>query len=108
MNEINSSKRLKFAVAERADGDKILQVMDADPEKMLDADPAHGSMHEPFLKLVRVMMSLDFQTESDQLFVQFSQNLQDIIGQQPHTLPSVFSFFLPEHSSAGRIHQLLF
>ena len=26
MNEINSSKRLKFAIAERAEGDKILQV----------------------------------------------------------------------------------
>jgi hypothetical protein len=26
MNEINSSKRLKFAIAERAEGDKILHV----------------------------------------------------------------------------------
>jgi len=30
MNEINSSKRLKFAVAERAEGDKILQVKSAE------------------------------------------------------------------------------
>lgn len=32
MNEINSSKRLKFAVAERAEGDKILQVKAAEAE----------------------------------------------------------------------------
>ncbi len=32
MNEINSSKRLKFAAAERAEGDKILQVKAAEAE----------------------------------------------------------------------------
>mmetsp|Transcript_1766 Transcript_1766/g.2471 ORF Transcript_1766/g.2471 Transcript_1766/m.2471 type:complete len:280 (+) Transcript_1766:146-985(+) len=32
MNEINSSKRLKFAVAERSEGDKILQVKSAEAE----------------------------------------------------------------------------
>jgi len=32
MNEINSSKRLKFAIAERAEGDKILQVKRAEAE----------------------------------------------------------------------------
>jgi len=32
MNEINSSKRLKFAVAERAEGDKILMVKSAEAE----------------------------------------------------------------------------
>merc|ERR1712187_1082380 len=32
MSETNSSKRLKFAVAERAEGDKILQVKSAEAE----------------------------------------------------------------------------
>jgi regulator of protease activity HflC (stomatin/prohibitin superfamily) len=32
MNEINSSKRLKFAVAERSEGDKILKVKSAEAE----------------------------------------------------------------------------
>jgi regulator of protease activity HflC (stomatin/prohibitin superfamily) len=32
MNEINSSKRLKYAVAERAEGDKILMVKSAEAE----------------------------------------------------------------------------
>ena len=32
MNEINSSKRLKYAVAERAEGDKILKVKAAEAE----------------------------------------------------------------------------
>ena len=32
MNEINASKRLKYAVAERAEGDKILQVKSAEAD----------------------------------------------------------------------------
>jgi len=32
MNEINSSKRMKFAIAERAEGDKILQIKSAEAE----------------------------------------------------------------------------
>jgi hypothetical protein len=32
MNEINSSKRLKYAIAERAEGDKILQVKAAEAD----------------------------------------------------------------------------
>ena len=32
MKEINSSKRIKFAIAERAEGDKILQVKGAEAE----------------------------------------------------------------------------
>lgn len=32
MNEINSSKRLKYSVAERAEGDKILQIKAAEAE----------------------------------------------------------------------------
>jgi len=32
MNEINSAKRLKFAVAEKAEGQKILQVKSAEAE----------------------------------------------------------------------------
>jgi hypothetical protein len=32
MNEINASKRLKYAVAEKAEGDKILQVKAAEAE----------------------------------------------------------------------------
>ena len=32
MNEINASKRLKFAVAERAEGEKILKVKSAEAE----------------------------------------------------------------------------
>lgn len=45
MNEINSSKRLKYAIAERAEGDKILQVKaaEADAEaKYLSGALAHA------------------------------------------------------------------
>jgi hypothetical protein len=68
---------------------------------VLDIDPAHGSMLEPFLKLVRVMRSLDFASDPDRPFVHFFVDLQNRIGQQPHTLPNVFSYFLPEYAPAG-------
>jgi hypothetical protein len=32
MNEINSSKRLKYAIAERAEGDKIMQIKAAEAD----------------------------------------------------------------------------
>ena len=70
---------------------------------ILDADPAYGSMFEPFLKLVRLMRSLEFQPDIDKPFVEFGKDLQDSIGQQPHTAPGVFSFFLPEYAPSGML-----
>jgi hypothetical protein len=76
---------------------------------ILDVDPAQGSLLEPFSKLVRLMRSLDFTTDVDRPFVEFSDSpLQDTIGQEPYRVPNVFSFFLPENSPPGRfasIHQ---
>lgn len=45
MNEINSSKRLKYAVAERAEGDKILQVKAAEAEAEVGILADSGSLH---------------------------------------------------------------
>lgn len=69
---------------------------------LLDVDPTHGSCGEPFLKLLRVMRSLEFSPNSQDPLVFFGVNLQEIIGQQPYEMPSVFSFFLPEHQPAGK------
>ena len=74
---------------------------------VLDNDPAQGSLQEPFLKLLRVMRSLHFRSDADKPFVEFGVDLQDAIGQEPHSLPNVFSFFLPEFSPAGKYSYML-
>lgn len=70
--------------------------------QILDFDPTHGSLQEPFLRIVRFMRSMEFQPSEDSPFVRFAQSLQDLIGQQAHKLPSVFSFFLPEYAPFGK------
>lgn len=68
---------------------------------ILDADPSYGSLLEPFLKVVRIFKSLTYLADDDRPFVDFFANLQDMLGQEPHQIPSVFSYFLPEYKSAG-------
>jgi hypothetical protein len=69
---------------------------------VLDYDPAHGSILEPFLKFVRLLRSLEFETNFNDPYIRLGVNMQDSIGQQCHKLPSVFSFFLPEHVPSGK------
>jgi len=69
----------------------------------VDADPMQGSVREPFLKLVHLMRSLEFKSNESNPFLKLGQNLLVSIGQEPHRLPTVFSFFKPEYKPAGRI-----
>jgi len=71
---------------------------------VLDADPFHGSLQEPLLKVIRVMRSLRFEGHGDFPMLRYGTDLQDRIGQQAHSMPSVFSFFLPEYSPAGALN----
>eukprot|EP00934_Nitzschia_sp_Nitz4_P004476 Nitzschia sp. Nitz4//scaffold371_size14297//6040//11866//NITZ4_008941-RA/size14297-augustus-gene-0.3-mRNA-1//-1//CDS//3329549584//4466//frame0 len=73
-----------------------------EPEfQLVDADPMNGSVLEPYLKVVKVMRSLEFR--SQEFVPRISADLQHLIGQQAHKLPHVFSFFKPEYQPAGRI-----
>jgi hypothetical protein len=70
---------------------------------MSDALPlCSGSLLEPFLKIVHLMRSLEFEAADDFPLVRFKRDLQHFIGQEPHQLPSVFSFFKPEFQPAGK------
>lgn len=69
---------------------------------LLDADPTHGSLLEPFLKVVRLMRSLEYEGDVDKPFIVFKDDLQDLLGEESHKLPSVFSFFKPEYQPAGK------
>jgi hypothetical protein len=68
----------------------------------LDADPSAGSLREPLIKVLSFMRAMEYQNSVDVTTVTLSK-LQDIIGQEVHKAPSVFSFFLPEFSPSGKI-----
>ena len=68
---------------------------------VLDADPSHGSLREPLIKVIAIMRNLNYQQTNGQ-FTSLS-GLQTSIGEGMHDMPSVFSFFLPEYSPPGEI-----
>ena len=68
---------------------------------LLDADPSHGSLQEPMLRLIRIMRSLEFGLKPEYPFIKLKSNLHELIGQAPYELPTVFSFFLPEYQPQG-------
>lgn len=69
---------------------------------LLDADPTSGSLREPMLKLMSFLRANEFE-QSDAAPELRLYGLQKRIGQGPHSIPNVFSFFLPEYSSPGLI-----
>ena len=73
--------------------------------EILDADPTHGSLKEPLLKVIGLMRSLEFRLKEDEPFLELNWNLKNQIGQVAHRIPTVFSFFLPEYQPAGPVAQ---
>lgn len=75
-----------------------------DPEArsvVLDADPSSGSLREPMIKLIAFMRAMNFTSRPDVAEITFN-HLQNDIGQMPHSIPNVFSYFSPDYSS-GKI-----
>ena len=72
---------------------------------LLDADPTHGSLKEPLIKLIGLMRALEFRPTDDAGFVDFELDLNVKIGQMAHAIPNVFSFFLSEYKPAGPVAQ---
>jgi hypothetical protein len=50
------------------------------------------------------MRSLEYKNVPQAPFIHFDKDLQDMIGQEVHKSPSVFSFFKPEFQPSGRIN----
>lgn len=63
---------------------------------VLAADPTHGQVREPMLKLLHVMRAMEFRPRDDRN-IEFDQELVGKIGQGVYRSPTVFSFFLPEY-----------
>jgi len=68
---------------------------------ILDSDPSHGSLREPLIKVIALMRNLNYQQNDGQFTSLY--DLQTLIGEGMHDMPSVFSFFLPEYSPPGEI-----
>lgn len=73
--------------------------------EVLDADPTHGALKEPLIKLLGLMRSLNFELKEDEPWVEFGLRLKARIGQAAHRIPTVFSFFLPEYQPSGPVAQ---
>lgn len=63
----------------------------------IDSDPTHGSLREPLLKMIALMRNLEYKQSTA-----FGLALYDL-PQMAHMAPDIFSFFLPEYSSPGRV-----
>lgn len=67
----------------------------------LDADPSHGKLREPLIKLLHPLRSLEFRTTEPGLQIEFRKSFNDDIGQLIYSAPSVFSFFTSDFTPAG-------
>ena len=107
---IDPSSGLRFGLGDYGNLGAMVAALLLDREArsvVLDADPTHGSLLEPFLRFVRVMKSLEFRAKSEKKYADLVNNLFDLIGEEPHHLPDVFSFFLPEFRPKGKRSPLL-
>lgn len=69
----------------------------------LDADPSHGQLREPIIKVTSLLRSMDVHYTSPEGWRKFRRI--STIGQSPYGAPSVFSFFLPEYAPSGAIEK---
>ena len=63
---------------------------------VLDADPVHGSLKEPVLKLTGLMRNLEYLPTPQFPYPRFFKDMQDAIGQMVYQAPDIFSFFNPQ------------
>ena len=70
---------------------------------VLDADPNHGLLREPLLKVLHLMRSMELDlTQGFQLFM---PDLMNEIGMQKSKQPTVFNFYLPEYQPVGPVRE---
>jgi uncharacterized protein (DUF1800 family) len=72
---------------------------------VLDADPAHGSLREPLLRVLGLMRSMQFKRYDNFPYVDFASTTSAAIGQMAHEIPTVFSYFLPGYKPPGVVAQ---
>lgn len=70
---------------------------------VLDADPFSGALFEPLMKVIGFMRAMEFESRAEAGKEIRFDGLQSKIGQESHSSPGVFSFFLPEYQAPGKI-----
>ena len=67
----------------------------------LDVDPAAGKLREPLLKVIHLLRSLDFKPRNG-MEIELG-HMEDKVGQYAYSAPSIFNFYLPDHTPAGPV-----
>ena len=70
---------------------------------LLDADPRHGGLREPVLKVLHLLRALEYRPHNG-----MDTHLTDLhtkIGQMAYNSPGVFNFYLPEFTPAGPVER---
>lgn len=67
----------------------------------LDADPSHGHIREPLLKVTSFLRSMDVVYTSPSGWTKMNHIR---FGQEPYGSPDVFSFFAPDYAPATTIN----
>jgi uncharacterized protein (DUF1501 family) len=70
--------------------------------QVLAADPTHGQVREPFVRMMHMLRAMEFVPREDRE-IELGQSLFTKIGQAVYKSPTVFSFFLPEFSPEGPV-----
>jgi uncharacterized protein (DUF1501 family) len=72
----------------------------------LDADPTHGGIKEPIIKVLQFLRSMEYQpTAWDRNIYPKLSSMAARVGQMVHESPDQFSFFLPDYSPPGQMAQ---
>lgn len=71
-------------------------------DHILDTDPIQGQLQGPYLRVMKAMRASEYTSDPDNPMVRFFGDIVDSIGEEPHKIPSVFSFFGPNYVAPGR------
>lgn len=101
----SSGSSVEYGTGEWGDMSATIAAIMLDREAttaVLDADPVHGSIREPLVKVVSMMRSLEFERTdiARNTYSVFRNGMSDYLGQMPYEAPNVFSFFSPRKYSA--------
>lgn len=66
------------------------------------ADPEHGKLREPFLRVTHLLRAFRYKVSGGVLPFDFGSTINaSVLGQFPLAAPSVFNFYAPDHSPPG-------
>jgi uncharacterized protein (DUF1501 family)/uncharacterized protein (DUF1800 family) len=68
---------------------------------IIEADPSYGMLRDPLLKIYHLMRALDYNSPKSREVALW--DMDNRIGVEPFSSPTVFNFYLPEYRPAGVI-----